>query len=50
MPRPWRFHNRQYGSVMLTGNIPNGRVTLITCVNGSGTLVTGVTHWHVELQ
>ena len=43
MPRPWRFHERQYGSVMLTVNIPNGRVTLVTRVNGRVTSVTRVT-------
>ena len=43
MPRPWRFHERQSGSVMLTGNIPNGRVTPVTRVNGRVTLVTRVT-------
>ena len=34
MPRPWRFHERQSGLVVLTGNMPNGRVTLVTRVNG----------------
>ena len=43
MSRPWRFHERQSGSVVLTGNIPNGRVTLVTHVNGRVTLVTRVT-------
>ena len=43
MPRPWRFHERQSGLVMLTGNMPNWHVTLVTCVNGCVTLVTCVT-------
>ena len=43
MPRLWRFHERQSGLVMLTGNMPNGRVMLLTRVNGSVTLVTRVT-------
>ena len=34
MPRPWRFHEHHSGSVMLSGNLPNGRVTLVTRVNG----------------
>ena len=43
MPRPWRFNERQSGSVMLTDNIPNGRVTQVPFVNGHVTLVTRVT-------
>ena len=43
MPRTWRFHKRQSGSVMLTDNIPNGHVTLVTQVNGRVTLATHVT-------
>ena len=43
MPRPWRFHGHQSGSVMLTGTIPNMRVTLVTHFNGRVTLVTRVT-------
>ena len=31
MTRPWRFNERQSGSAMLTGNVPNGSVTLVTC-------------------
>ena len=50
MPRPWRFHKRQSSLVMLTDNVPNGRVTLVTRVNGRVTLVTRVTQWHVELR
>ena len=42
MSRLWRFHERKSGSVVLTGNIPNGRVTLVTRVNGRVTLVTRV--------
>ena len=40
MSRPWRFYKRQSGLVVITGNIPNGRVTLVACVNGRVTLVT----------
>ena len=43
MARPWSFHERQSASVMLTGNIPNGSVTLVTRVNGHVTLATRVT-------
>ena len=43
MPRPWRFHERQSGSVMLTDNITNVRGMLLTRVNGSVALVTRVT-------
>ena len=43
MRRTWRFHERQSGSVVLTGNIPNGRVMLVTRVNGHVTLVTCLT-------
>ena len=43
MPRPWRFHECQSGLVILTSNMPNGRVTLVTCVNERGSLVTCVT-------
>ena len=43
MTRPWCFHDGQSGSVMLTGNITNGRDTLITRVNEFVTLVTRVT-------
>ena len=43
MPRPLRFHERQSGSVVLTGNMPYGSVTLVTRVDGCVTLVTRVT-------
>ena len=43
MPRPWRSHERQSGSVMLTGNMPKVRITLLNRVNGRVTLVTRVT-------
>ena len=43
MSRSCRFHGRQSGSVVLTGNMPNGRVTIVTRFNGRVTLVTRVT-------
>ena len=49
MPRPWRFLKRQSGSVMLTGNMPNGHVTLVNRVTGRVTLVARVNHWHMVL-
>ena len=50
MIRPWHFHKRQDGLVVLTGNRPNGRVTLVTRVTGRVTLVTCVNYWHVVLR
>ena len=37
-------------TVVLTGNISNGRVTLVTCVTGRVTLVTRANYWHVVLR
>ena len=50
MSKPWRFHWRQAGPVVLTGNIPNRRVTLLTRVTGRVTLVTRVNYWHMVLR
>ena len=36
--------------VVLTGNMPNGHVALVTCVTGRVTLVTCATYWHVVLR
>ena len=53
MSRLRRFHYRQDCSVVitvvLTGNMPNGCVMLVTCVTGSVTLVTRANYWHVVL-
>ena len=43
MPIPWPLQKCKYGLVMLTGNMPNGRVTLVTRVNERVMIVTPVT-------
>ena len=50
MSKPWRFHKCNSGSVVLTSNMPNGNVTLVTCVTGRVILVTRVNYWHVVLR
>ena len=37
-------------TVMLTGNMPSGNVTLVTPVPGRVTLVTRANYWHVVLR
>ena len=49
MSRPWRFHKIQAGLVVITGNMPNGHVTLVNRVTGRVTLVARVNHWHMVL-
>ena len=44
MSRPWRFNDLQSGSVVITGNIPNGHVTLVTRVTGRVMLVICVNY------
>ena len=54
MSRERRFHWRQADSVvltvMLTGNMPSGNVTLVTLVIGCVTLVTHSNYWHMVLR
>ena len=37
-------------TVMLTGDIPSGRVMLVTRVTGRVTLVTLANYWHMVLR